>query len=63
MVFAEDVEGTMDSEEDKPGSLTNGKHVQDPPNHYKKEAVKYLGQSLEKDSLLGMMEGTRARGR
>ena len=40
VVFAEDVEGTLDGKANKRRSPTNGKHVQNPPNHYKKEAVK-----------------------
>ena len=39
VVFAENVEGTMDGEADKPGSATDGKHVQHPPNNYKKKAI------------------------
>ena len=39
VVFAENVEGTMDGEADKPGSATDGKHVQDHPNNYKKKAI------------------------
>ena len=31
--------GTLDGKADKRKSHTNGKHVQDPPNHYKKEAA------------------------
>ena len=39
MVFAENVDGTMDGKEDKPGSATDGKHVQDPPYHYQKKTI------------------------
>ena len=47
VVFAENVEGTMDGEADKPGSATDGKHVQDTPYHYKKKTIKVHWASAE----------------
>ena len=68
VVFAENVEGTMDGEADKPGSATDENTSRTLLTTIRKIHVKYIGhvlrgRSLEKDCLLGMVEGSRARGR
>ena len=68
VVFVENVEGAMDGKADQPGSATDTKLIQELLTIIRKRQLKYIGHvlrvlSLEKDCLLGMLEGSRARGR